>query len=112
MTVEGWGLGPAKAQTKPTSQPFQAYAPDGMPSIAWQKYGETRSFGALSDGTWGVHPEHSGPTPQNDTPPGDVAVLNATGDINTTLPDYKVLELRRAYYSAISYTGSFFSPFV
>ena len=61
------------------SLPPNAYAPDGMPKIAWQSYGETRSY-------------------------ADIAALNASGAPNTTLPDAVVRALRRAYYSAVSYT--------
>ena len=59
--------------------PNNPFAPDGMPSIAWQTYGETRGY-------------------------GDVAKLNASGAINTTLPDWKTKQLRRAYYASVSYT--------
>lgn len=52
-----------------------------MPSIAWFTYGGLREF-------------------------SDIVALNVTGDINTTLPDRAVLELRRAYYSAVSYIDS------
>ena len=61
------------------SLPSNPYAPAGMPTIAWQKYGETRNY-------------------------ADVKATGATGDINTTLPDSLVLSLRRAYYAAVSYT--------
>ena len=43
-----------------------------MRQVAWQSYGETRSY-------------------------TDIAALHATGDINTTLPDKVVKELRRGY---------------
>eukprot|EP00937_MAST-01D_sp_MAST-1D-sp2_P000882 g882.t1 len=59
--------------------PPNPYAPDGMPDVAWQAYGETRNY-------------------------ADIKKLNATGAINTTLPDATVKELRRAYYAAVSYT--------
>ena len=36
----------------------------------------------------------------------DIKETNVTGDINTTLPDAVVKNLRRAYYSATSYTDS------
>ena len=61
--------------------PPNQFAPDGMPTIAWQPYGETRSY-------------------------HDITALNASGAINTTLPAWKVKQLRRAYYSAVSYTDS------
>ncbi|XP_046579965.1 iduronate 2-sulfatase-like [Haliotis rubra] len=53
-------------------------APDGMPHIAWATYGELRHY-------------------------TDIAPLNASGYPNTTLPDQVVKQLRRAYYSAVSY---------
>ena len=59
--------------------PPNPYAPVGMPDVAWQSYGETRNY-------------------------ADIKKLNATGAINTTLPDTTVKELRRAYYAAVSYT--------
>ncbi len=59
--------------------PDNNYAPYDMPKLAWQNFGETRSY-------------------------SDIAKLNATGAPNTSLPDSKILELRRAYYSAVSYT--------
>lgn len=63
------------------SLPSNPFAPAGMPSIAWQSYGETRAF-------------------------DDVAATGATGAIDTTLPDPLVLDLRRAYYAAVSYTDA------
>ena len=59
--------------------PPNQFAPWDMPDVAWQSYGETRSY-------------------------ADIANLNASGAINTTLPEKVVKELRRAYYSAVSYT--------
>ena len=59
--------------------PPNNFAPYGMPDIAWQSYGETRSY-------------------------DDIAKLNATGAVNTSLPNRTIRELRRAYYSAVSYT--------
>ena len=64
--------------------PTNPYAPDGMPKIAWQAYGETRGY-------------------------ADIAKLNASGAINTTLPDAVVRSLRRGYYAAVSYTVNSFS---
>ncbi|KAL4229854.1 hypothetical protein ACF0H5_010246 [Mactra antiquata] len=61
--------------------PPNPYAPRFMPDIAWINYGELRNF-------------------------ADVAALHASGNINTTLPDYKVVQLRRAYYSAITWMDS------
>lgn len=62
--------------------PNNQYAPNHMPHVAWSNYGELRT---------GYH---------------DISVLNSPGDINTTLPSNVVLDLRRAYYSAISFTDS------
>ncbi|KAK6186261.1 hypothetical protein SNE40_008331 [Patella caerulea] len=58
--------------------PNNAYAPVDMPRIAWSSYGELRSY-------------------------NDIGALNATGQPNTTLPDHIVRDLRRAYFSAVSY---------
>jgi len=54
-------------------------APVGMPPIAWSAYGELRQY-------------------------HDIAKLNKSGAIGTILPEWKQLELRRGYYSAVSYT--------
>ena len=59
--------------------PPNQFAPWDMPLVAWQNYGETRSY-------------------------ADIAQLHATGNPNTTLPEKVVKELRRGYYSAVSYT--------
>ncbi|XP_046579995.1 iduronate 2-sulfatase-like [Haliotis rubra] len=59
--------------------PANPYAPDKMPDIAWTNYTELRLY-------------------------DDIAKLNLTGDINTTVPHDVILNLRRAYYSALSYT--------
>ena len=59
--------------------PDNPYAPVDMPRIAWTAYNELRKY-------------------------GDIKPLHATGAINTTLPDKVVCELRRGYYSAVSYT--------
>ena len=61
--------------------PDNPYAPWGMPDVAWSSYGELRDY-------------------------TDIAKLHATGNINTTLPAKYVLDLRRAYYSALTYTDS------
>ncbi|KAH3705274.1 iduronate 2-sulfatase-like [Dreissena polymorpha] len=61
--------------------PDNEYAPDGMPDVAWSDYGELRNY-------------------------GDQAKLHASGKINTSLPDDDVRALRRAYYSALSWTDS------
>ncbi|KAH3842148.1 iduronate 2-sulfatase-like [Dreissena polymorpha] len=49
-----------------------------MSEIVWFKYGDVRGC-------------------------SDIAAYGATGDINTTLPDEATRDLRRAYYSAVSY---------
>lgn len=59
--------------------PDNNFAPYDMPTIAWQSYGETRGY-------------------------ADISALNASGSINTSLPHDKIKELRRAYYSSVSYT--------
>jgi len=59
--------------------PLNPNAPDKMPNRSWGASGETRSY-------------------------HDVKETGATGEINTTFPDYKTLELRRGYYAAVSYT--------
>ncbi|XP_046579959.1 iduronate 2-sulfatase-like [Haliotis rubra] len=59
--------------------PPNPYAPDKMPVIAWSNYSELRQF-------------------------VDIEKLHISGDINTTLPNDVILGLRRAYYSALSYT--------
>ncbi|KAL4232297.1 hypothetical protein ACF0H5_009868 [Mactra antiquata] len=61
--------------------PPNPYAPSQMPDVAWSSYGELRAY-------------------------ADQNRLNASGGINTTLPDTDILELRRAYYSALSWTDS------
>ena len=62
--------------------PDNPYAPINMPRIAWSYYGELRN----------------GYT--------DIQDLNVNGYINTTLPDTKTLELRRAYYAAVTWMDS------
>ena len=64
--------------TDSISLPPNPYAPNDMPRIAWTKYAELRSY-------------------------TDIENLGISGDVNTTMPDSKTLELRRAYYSAVSY---------
>lgn len=60
--------------------PPNPYAPVNMPNIAWFDYTELRvSY-------------------------DDIAALNPSGAINTTLPDQVTLDLRRAYYSAVTWT--------
>ena len=64
--------------------PPNPYAPVDMPPIAWHNYYTGTQIGRYTD----------------------TAYSNATGKINTTMDDVLVLNLRRAYYSAISYTDS------
>ena len=61
--------------------PDNPYAPVNMPRIAWASYNELRKF-------------------------NDIKAVNASGNFNTTLPDTNVLELRRAYYSAVTWMDS------
>ena len=53
--------------------PDNPYAPQNMPPVAWSSYAELRAY-------------------------KDINALNATGAINSTLPDQVVKDLRRAYY--------------
>ena len=53
--------------------PDNPYAPQNMPPVAWSNYAELRAY-------------------------KDIRALNATGAINSTLPDQVVKDLRRAYY--------------
>ncbi|XP_060588984.1 iduronate 2-sulfatase-like [Ruditapes philippinarum] len=62
--------------------PSNPYAPVNMPNIAWSTYGELRTQYA------------------------DISALHASGAINTTLPDQVTLDLRRAYYSAVTFVDS------
>ena len=52
-----------------------------MPKVAWSNYGELRSY-------------------------NDIHQLHKNGAINSTLPGKIVRDLRRAYYSALSFTDS------
>lgn len=61
--------------------PDNAYAPVNMPNEAWYDCGELRSY-------------------------QDIHKQNFSGKINTTLPNNVVLDLRRFYYSAVTYTDS------
>ena len=61
--------------------PDNEYAPVNMPTVAWFSYGGLRSY-------------------------GDIKKLNLSGAINTTVPAKVVLNLRRAYYSALTWTDS------
>lgn len=59
--------------------PDNPYAPVNMPKVAWYSFGGLRSY-------------------------KDIKNLNSSGAINTTFPGQVVLELRRAYYSALTWT--------
>ena len=61
--------------------PANPYAPVGMPEMAWGDFSDLRHY-------------------------RDIAELGSHGAINSTFPDKTVLELRRAYYSCVSYTDS------
>ncbi|ESO91459.1 hypothetical protein LOTGIDRAFT_182753, partial [Lottia gigantea] len=63
--------------------PDNQFAPVNMPDVAWSNYITTE-----------LNAYH------------DIQKLNASGDINTTLPDQVVMDLRRAYYSSVSYTDN------
>ena len=54
------------------------YAPINMPDIAWSNYPELRNF-------------------------RDIELLHLSGNINMSLPDFKAIELRRAYYAAVTW---------
>ncbi|ESO90564.1 hypothetical protein LOTGIDRAFT_123341 [Lottia gigantea] len=60
------------------SLPDNPYAPVDMPDAAWEVYSELLNYDDIT----------------------------GTGAINTTLPDAKTLELRRAYYATISYVDA------
>ena len=62
--------------------PKNPYAPSEMPDMAWIKFGELRTFADTSNDAMGI-PD--------------------LGEVNVTYPNNKVKELRRAYYSAISF---------
>lgn len=62
-----------------TDLPGNPYIPEGMPEVAWHNYGNE-----LFDYT-------------------DITELGVTGEFNTSLPDFKVRELRRAYSASVSY---------
>ena len=59
--------------------PDNPYAPVNMPKVAWKVYDELMSY-------------------------RDIHRSNATGKINSTLANEVVIDLRRAYYSALTYT--------
>lgn len=58
--------------------PSNPYVPANMPSIAWSSWGALRRY-------------------------DDIGALGVNGNRNNTLPDANVLELRRAYYSSITW---------
>ncbi len=64
--------------------PPNPYAPDGMPPIAWYNFIETGNFATSVE----------------------IKYANYTGEINTTMADLNVLNLRRAYYGCVSYIDS------
>ena len=64
------------------SEPDNGFAPSDMPTSAWWDWGELRSFTDVSNEALGI-PD--------------------LGAINVTLPGWKIKELRRAYYAAVSY---------
>lgn len=59
--------------------PDNEYAPTDMPEVAWADYQELRNY-------------------------QDIAKLHLNGSINSTIPDKVVMNLRRAYYSALTWT--------
>jgi len=59
--------------------PLNPHPPAKFSPILWDYYAETMSY-------------------------RDVLETGATGEMNTTLPDFKTRELRRGYYAAVSYT--------
>ena len=61
--------------------PDNDYAPVNLPRVAWNPYYELRTY-------------------------KDIQRLHVSGAMNTSLPEAVILNLRRAYYSALSYTDS------
>lgn len=61
--------------------PENKFVPENMPQEAWSDYVFLRRF-------------------------RDIQVANVTGDFNTTIPEYKMKELRRAYYSAVTFVDN------
>ena len=61
--------------------PSNPYAPMDMPRIAWASWPELRKY-------------------------EDIAAHSPTGAVNTTLPDSTTIDLRRAYYSTVTYIDS------
>ncbi len=64
--------------------PPNPYTPNGMPEIAWHNYIKTNLLGQYDD----------------------IKYSNYSGNINTSMADNTVLDLRRAYYSSVSYMDS------
>ena len=67
-------------QVPPASLPF---LPENFPQIAWSPYYELISY-------------------------TDIAALGIKGHFNTTMPQWKEIELRRAYYACVSFVDSLF----
>ena len=61
--------------------PVNPYAPVNLPQIAWASYQELRQF-------------------------TDIKAIHATDNFNSTLSNKNVLELRCAYYSAVTWMDS------
>ena len=61
--------------------PPDPFTPMNIPPIAWSNYSELQAY-------------------------NDITNLHASGAINTTFPDRVVLELRRAYHSALSFSDA------
>jgi len=75
--------------TEDISLPSNMYAPAYMPDTAWYSYGEL--IDDYEDTGYAAYPELDGITEP------------LLGTENSTYPDAKVIELRQAYYAAISY---------
>ncbi|KAK6172188.1 hypothetical protein SNE40_015904 [Patella caerulea] len=71
----------ASYPTESIHLPDNEFAPVNMPEVAWSGYGELRAY-------------------------LDILKLNASGNPNTSLPNDVVMNLRRAYYSALSHTDN------
>jgi len=64
------------------NEPSNPFVPSDMPTKAWSDFGELRNYEDCTSEALGI-PD--------------------LGNINVTLPSWKTKELRRAYYSAVSY---------
>ena len=62
--------------------PSNPFIPIGMPDMAWSNFGELRSYTDAS---------------------GEAVGVPDLGMANVTYPEYKIKELRRAYYAAVSF---------